>query len=83
MTKSSAGVVVLSGEDGLPPEVTCQPRPGPLRRPAPQHPPGRPRQHRRPKVVAATFGMTAESVMIYLAGRIDPGRLTEPPGRSL
>jgi hypothetical protein len=36
-----------------------------------------------PKVVAATFGMTAESVMIYLADRIDPGRLTEPPGRNL
>jgi hypothetical protein len=36
-----------------------------------------------PKAAAATFGMTAESVMICLAGRIDPGRLTEPPGRNL
>ena len=35
-----------------------------------------------PKIVAAAFGMSAESVMIYLADRIDPGRLTEPPGRN-
>ncbi|MGI5204646.1 tyrosine-type recombinase/integrase [Spirillospora sp. CA-108201] len=31
-----------------------------------------------PKVVAAAFGMTAESVMIYLADHIDPGRLPDP-----
>ena len=28
-----------------------------------------------PKLVAAAFGMDAESVLIYLADRIDPGRL--------
>ncbi|WP_406049472.1 hypothetical protein [Kribbella sp. NBC_00889] len=28
-----------------------------------------------PKLVAAAFGMTAERVMIYLADRVDPGRL--------
>lgn len=30
------------------------------------------------KLVAAAFGMTAESVMIYLADHIDAGRLAEP-----
>ncbi|MFB4276872.1 tyrosine-type recombinase/integrase [Nonomuraea sp. MTCD27] len=33
-----------------------------------------------PKVVAAAFGMTAESVMIYLADQVDAGRL--PPGNT-
>jgi hypothetical protein len=35
-----------------------------------------------PKVIAATFGMTAESVMIYLADRVDQSCLTEQPKRS-
>ena len=33
-----------------------------------------------PKLVAAAFGMDAESVMIYLADRIDPGRLPATMG---
>jgi hypothetical protein len=33
-----------------------------------------------PKLVAAAFGMDAESVMIYLADRIDPGRMPAPAG---
>jgi hypothetical protein len=32
-----------------------------------------------PKLVAAVFGMDAESVMIYLADRIDPDRETALP----
>jgi hypothetical protein len=32
-----------------------------------------------PKLVAAVFGMDAESVMIYLADRVDPGRLPDQP----
>lgn len=31
-----------------------------------------------PKIVAAAFGMTAESVMIYLADHVDSGRLQWP-----
>ena len=31
-----------------------------------------------PKLVAAAFGMNPEGVMIYLADRVDPGRLPEP-----
>lgn len=31
-----------------------------------------------PKLVAAAFGMDPESVMLYLADRIDPGRLQAP-----
>jgi len=34
-----------------------------------------------PKLVAAAFDMDAESVMIYLADRIDPGRILEPTPR--
>lgn len=30
-----------------------------------------------PKLVAATFGMTAEAVMIYLAEQVDDGRLPD------
>jgi hypothetical protein len=30
--------------------------------------------------VAFAFGMNAESVMIYLADRIDPGRMPAPAG---
>jgi hypothetical protein len=33
-----------------------------------------------PKLAAAAFGMDAESVMIYLADRIDPGRMPAPAG---
>ena len=32
-----------------------------------------------PKLVAAVFGMDAESVMIYLADHVDPGRLPDQP----
>jgi hypothetical protein len=31
-----------------------------------------------PKLVAAAFGMDAESIMIYLADRIDPGQNASP-----
>ncbi|MFI0451479.1 hypothetical protein [Actinomadura sp. 6N118] len=30
-----------------------------------------------PKLVAAAFGMNPEGVMIYLADRVDPGRLPD------
>ena len=32
-----------------------------------------------PKLAAAVFGMDAESVMIYLADHVDPGRLPHEP----
>jgi len=32
-----------------------------------------------PKLVAAVFGKDAESVMIYLADHVDPGRLPDQP----
>jgi hypothetical protein len=35
-----------------------------------------------PKLVAAAFGMKPESVMFYLAGHVDPSRLTEQLKRS-
>ncbi|WP_243983012.1 hypothetical protein [Streptomyces sp. NEAU-YJ-81] len=31
-----------------------------------------------PKLVAAVFGMHAQGVLVYLADRIDPGRLPNP-----
>ncbi|MFJ8026029.1 hypothetical protein [Streptomyces sp. NPDC096311] len=34
-----------------------------------------------PKLVAAAFGMDPEATMIYLADRIDPGRLPGPESR--
>ena len=58
--------------------VLPQPRPGPLRRPAPLL-----RSTRLadlvntmdPKLVAAAFGMNPEGVMIYLADHVDETRL--------
>ncbi|WP_234377137.1 hypothetical protein [Streptomyces sp. TP-A0356] len=32
-----------------------------------------------PKLVAAAFGMDPQATLIYLADRVDPGRLPAPP----
>ncbi|MFF1837972.1 hypothetical protein ACFVXE_27730 [Streptomyces sp. NPDC058231] len=45
------------------------------------HPPGRAGEHLNtldPRLVAVTFGMDPEGVMIYLTDHVDPGRLPEP-----